>query len=108
MNLNDYQKKASETAVYGAGNKIIYPSLGLCGEAGEVAEKVKKVLRDNNGNFTVEKIQELKKELGDVMWYVAALSRDLGLSLEEVCEANLEKLYSRKDRNMIHGNGDDR
>lgn len=106
MEVNDYQKKALETAIY--PNPIIYPTLGLTGEAGEVADKVKKVLRDNNSVFTDEKKKEIAKEIGDVMWYCATLSHDLGYSLEEICEMNYEKLKSRKERGMLHGNGDNR
>lgn len=108
MTINEYQNKAVKTAIYGSGNAIIYPTLGLSGESGEVADKVKKVLRDHNGEFSIETKVELAKELGDVMWYCAALSRDLGFTLEEVCKMNLDKLASRKARNMIGGNGDNR
>jgi len=88
--------------------KVLYPVLGLCGEAGEVAEKVKKVYRDKGGIITEDTKQELKKELGDVLWYISTISRDLGLTLEEVAQANIEKLTSRKARGVIHGNGDNR
>ena len=108
MDFNEYQKLAATTMIYGEGNKVIYPTLGLCGEAGEVAEQIKKVLRDNNGIFTDEKREEIKKELGDVIWYLAAISTDLGLDLNEVAELNIDKLFSRKKRNKIHGDGDNR
>jgi len=108
MEFNKYQKEAVSTAIYGAGNKIIYPTLGLCGEAGEVAEKVKKVIRDNNGEFTDEKKQEIKKEIGDVLWYIANIANDLDVSLEDVAQGNIEKLFSRRDRNKIQGDGDNR
>tara|TARA_R110002167_G_scaffold45083_1_gene135563 strand:- start:31857 stop:32219 length:363 start_codon:yes stop_codon:yes gene_type:complete len=108
MTLNEYQEKAVATAIYGEGSKIIYPTLGLTGEAGEVADKVKKVLRDNEGVFTDEKKKEIAKEIGDVTWYIAALCRDLGFTLEEVCQWNIEKLESRKARNVISGSGDNR
>ena len=108
MDFNEYQKLAATTMIDGEGNKVIYPTLGLCGEAGEVAEKIKKVLRDNNGIFTDEKREEIKKELGDVIWYLAAISTDLGLDLNEVAELNIDKLFSRKKRNKIHGDGDNR
>lgn len=108
MNFKEYQEKASTTAVYPVEHKVIYPTLGLNGEAGEVAEKVKKVIRDSDGEFTPEKIQELKKEIGDVLWYVSALCTDLGLDMGEVAQANIDKLFSRKDRGVIHGNGDNR
>ena len=76
MEINDYQRMALETAIYPENQRIIYPTLGLTGEAGEVADKVKKVLRDNNGTFTPEKRQQIMLELGDVMWYCATLARD--------------------------------
>mgnify|MGYP001231699548 FL=1 len=108
MTLEEYQQTASQTALYPERYKIIYPSLGLCGEAGEVAEKVKKLLRDNDGILSDEKKQEIKKEMGDVLWYLAALSTDLGLSLKDVAQANVDKLLSRKMRGTIKGSGDNR
>ena len=108
LTINQYQDKAIATAIYGEGSSIIYPTLGMCGEAGEVADKVKKVLRDSNGEFTGEKKLELAKEFGDVAWYIAALCRDLGYTMEEVLQMNLDKLASRKERNMISGSGDNR
>lgn len=108
MTLNDYQLKALETANYPQEFKIIYPVLGLTGEAGEVSDKVKKVIRDNNNVFTDDRKQEIAKEIGDVLWYIATLSHDLGYSLEEIGQMNYDKLKSRKERNMINGNGDNR
>ena len=108
MQFNEYQKNAVSLAIYGAGNKIIYPTLGLVGEAGEVADKIKKVLRDNNGNFTDAIKFEIIKELGDVLWYIAALAEDLDYDLEAVATANLDKLNSRTERDVIHGEGDNR
>lgn len=108
MTLNDYQLKALETANYPQEFKIIYPALGLTGEAGEVSDKVKKVIRDNNNVFTDDRKQEIAKEIGDVLWYIATLSHDLGYSLEEIGQMNYDKLKSRKERNMINGNGDNR
>jgi NTP pyrophosphatase (non-canonical NTP hydrolase) len=108
MTINEYQNKAIETAIYGSGNNIIYPTLGLTGEAGEVADKVKKVLRDNDGVFTDEKKLELAKELSDCLWYCAALARDLGYTLEEIAIINIDKLASRKARGVIGGSGDNR
>ena len=86
----------------------IYPTLGLTGEAGEVADKVKKVLRDRNGVFDAETSAAIKLELGDVFWYVAQLSMELGYDLEEVAVANLNKLSSRASRGRIAGSGDHR
>ena len=109
MDLNAYQQGARSTARYpDVGANPIYPTLGLCGEAGEVADKVKKVLRDNGGSFSPEVREALKLELGDVLWYVAQVATDLGESLEAVAQANLAKLRSRKERGRLGGDGDDR
>lgn len=108
MEINKYQKMALETAIYPKEQKIIYPTLGLTGEAGEVADKVKKVLRDNHGIFTEEKRKEIAKELGDVAWYLAVCANDLGYTLEEICQMNYDKLKSRQQRGVIHGSGDNR
>jgi NTP pyrophosphatase (non-canonical NTP hydrolase) len=108
MTLNEYQTKALETSIYGSGQKIIYPTLGLAGEAGEVADKVKKVLRDHNGEFSDEIKLEILKESTDCLWYIAALADDLGYTLEEAAQLNLDKLASRRERNMISGSGDNR
>jgi NTP pyrophosphatase (non-canonical NTP hydrolase) len=108
MTLNEYEQFALSTAIYGEGQKITYPTLGLAGESGEVADKVKKVLRDYDGVFTDELKLNIAKEIGDVLWYITALSRDLGFSLEEVAKMNVDKLESRRQRNVISGSGDDR
>lgn len=108
MTLNDYQKEALSTAVYGSGSKIIYPTLGLAGEAGEVADKVKKVLRDNNGKFDDWRKIQIAAEIGDVLWYIAALSDDLGFTLEDIAKLNIGKLSQRRANNTIHGEGDNR
>tara|TARA_B100001939_G_C16767750_1_gene541208 strand:- start:479 stop:814 length:336 start_codon:yes stop_codon:yes gene_type:complete len=106
--LSSYQKSAKSFALYPEDMKILYPSLGLCGECGEVAEKIKKVIRDKNGIFSAEQKQEIKKELGDVLWYMANLSSDLGLNLSDIAAANLRKLKERKKRGTISGSGDNR
>jgi NTP pyrophosphatase (non-canonical NTP hydrolase) len=104
-----YQERCRATARYpDAGANPIYPTLGLCGEAGEVADKVKKVLRDRQGNFSPEVIADLKLELGDVLWYVAQLATELGLELEQIAQTNIDKLASRAARNVIGGSGDRR
>ncbi|MCF8134904.1 MAG: nucleoside triphosphate pyrophosphohydrolase family protein [Synechococcus lacustris] len=109
MELNSYQLLARRTALYPQrGNNILYPTLGLCGEAGEVADKVKKVLRDGAGEFNSEQKQAIAMELGDVLWYVSQLADELGFGLEAIAEANLEKLQSRAARNVISGSGDQR
>jgi NTP pyrophosphatase (non-canonical NTP hydrolase) len=106
MNINTYQQEAAKTAIY--SNKLIYPTLGLTGEAGEIANKVKKILRDSSGELQDNIRQNLIDELGDVLWYVAALATDLGVELSEVANRNVEKLNSRKERGMIGGSGDNR
>jgi NTP pyrophosphatase (non-canonical NTP hydrolase) len=107
--LSDYQARSRATAVYpGAGANLLYPTLGLCGEAGEVAEKVKKLVRDDAGVLTEERRTALSKELGDVLWYVAQLATEADLDLDDIAAANLEKLLSRRRRDVLQGSGDDR
>jgi NTP pyrophosphatase (non-canonical NTP hydrolase) len=109
MDFSTYQRRSGETARYPrVGANPIYPTLGLCGESGEVADKVKKVLRDRDGIFDADTLRSLALELGDVLWYVSQLATELGLSLEEIAEANLAKLASRAERNVIGGSGDQR
>lgn len=108
MEFKEYQDQALSTAVYNRCWSIIYPALKLSGEAGEVSEKVGKVLRDEQGIFLDEKRLELAKELGDVLWYINALAHDIGYDLETIAKMNINKLASRKERDMIHGNGDNR
>lgn len=103
MRFDEYQEEAKKTAIYPDQYRVVYPALGLAGEAGEVAEKVKKHIRDG-----VLNVEELKKELGDVLWYLAAIASDLDLTLDDVAEANLQKLRSRQARGVISGNGDNR
>lgn len=107
--FNEYQNTAFTTAVYpNKGNNLTYPVLGLGEEAGEVLGKLKKMMRDDGGVLSEERRQAFKKELGDVLWYVAATATELGFTLEEVVEANLEKLFGRRERGTLHGSGDDR
>ena len=109
MELSHYQERSRATAVYpGAGDNLLYPTLGLCGEAGEVAEKVKKMLRDDAGVLSDERRAALAKELGDVLWYVAQVATEAGLDLGTVAADNLEKLLSRQRRAVLQGSGDDR
>jgi NTP pyrophosphatase (non-canonical NTP hydrolase) len=82
--------------------------LGINGEAGEVAEKVKKIIRDKDGKMTDQDRQELSKEIGDVLWYLAVFAHDLGFSLDGIAQANLDKLQSRKARGVLDGAGDNR
>jgi|TARA_B110000908_G_C9871278_1_gene278472 NTP pyrophosphatase (non-canonical NTP hydrolase) len=106
--LDMYQKVALTTAIYPREQAIIYPTLGLTGEAGEVANKVKKIIRDGS-NFKDEKlVSEIKAEIGDCLWYIAVLASDFGIKLSDIASANLEKLEKRKERGTIHGSGDNR
>ena len=97
-----------ETVVYPEHVGLAYTSLGLAGEAGEIANKVKKVYRDNDGELTRQAQADLMDELGDVLWYVAALATEIGYDLDDVAAHNLEKLAARKSRNAINGTGDKR
>lgn len=90
LEFDVYQNFAFDTAIYPTDMRIIYPTLGLTGEAGEVADKVKKVYRDNNGEFDNERRKEIAKELGDVLWYVANIATDLGYRLSEIAQMNVE------------------
>ena len=109
MDINEYQQLARRTAIYpDAGSNVIYPTLGLSGEAGEVAEKVKKVIRDKGGQFDDDTRLAICKELGDVLWYVAQIASELNLDLSNVAQQNLDKLADRAQRGKIKGNGDDR
>lgn len=109
MTFQEYQKQSRQTALYpDVGNNFIYPTLGLTGEAGEVSDKIKKVIRDKDNKIDEETRLALKKELGDVLWYIAQLSTELGLNLEKVAQGNLDKLFKRLGTNSIKGDGDDR
>jgi NTP pyrophosphatase (non-canonical NTP hydrolase) len=109
MESSEYQRLSRRTATYPrAGADMTYPALGLCGEAGEVAEKVKKTIRDDGGVLSDERREALARELGDVLWYTAQLATEAGLELEEIAEDNLEKLLSRQRRGVLRGSGDDR
>ena len=109
MNFNDYQTKSRKTAKYPViGHAVIYPALGLVNEAGEVAGKIKKVFRDRDGQVSEEVREALKAELGDVLWYIAQVATELDLSLDEIAEHNIAKLYDRLERGTIQGDGDNR
>jgi NTP pyrophosphatase (non-canonical NTP hydrolase) len=103
MEMNVYQAAAAQTAIYKHEHQVIYPALGLAAEAGEVANKVKKILRD--GKFDRQAIAD---EVGDCLWYIAALCRDLNVSMSDLAAANLNKLQDRKERGVLSGNGDKR
>lgn len=116
MDFNEYQKKAAEydcfekptkmTALTEAG--FLEKVLGLTGEAGETADKIKKIIRDKQGKYSEEDKKEITKELGDVMWYLAGIARYLEVDFSEVAEGNIEKLASRKRRGVLAGSGDNR
>jgi len=113
LTMNDYQAEVATTAIYKW--PLIYPALGLANEAGEVLGKIKKLIRDNDvrfdqGNKELSAAQRITiaAEVGDVLWYAAAISRDLGISLNEVAQMNLDKLADRKARGVIGGSGDTR
>lgn len=106
MSLDDYQQTALSTAIYPHDREISYLALALCGEAGEVADKVKKVIRDKGGRFYQPDIRSIANELGDVMWYAANLAHILGYKLSEIARLNNEKINGRLERGTIHGEGD--
>ena len=105
--LDMYQQVAKTTAIYPREQAIIYPTLGLTGEAGEVANKVKKLIRDGyekNKDYRTE----ISAELGDVLWYIAVLASDIGIELSDIATNNIIKLKDRQARGVIGGNGDTR
>jgi NTP pyrophosphatase (non-canonical NTP hydrolase) len=108
VELSEYQRASRATAEYPRQAWLVYPALGLAGEAGEVAEHAKKAIRDDGGAVTQQRREAMSKELGDVLWYVAQLATELELELEEIASANLEKLLSRQRRGVLSGSGDER
>lgn len=104
-----YQKESGKLAIYpNRGENLVYVVLGLTGEAGEIAEKVKKIIRDNDNKVDKKQRELLKKELGDVLWYIGQVAYELDLDLEDVATHNIKKLNSRKKRDKLHGSGDTR
>lgn len=124
MDFRDYQEAAIGTAIYPAYTQVVYPAMGLANEAGEVLGKLKKGLRDGGlylaeeddleadmvwpAELSRELRQAVSDELGDVLWYIAALARDCGLDMDEIAQANISKLKSRQERGALKGSGDDR
>jgi len=114
LTFKEYQEKAHKTAIYEKTlqelgvPKYLYAVLGLVGESGEVAEKIKKLIRNDHGNVTKEFVESLKKELGDILWYLQEVATAFGVDLEDVASANLKKVYDRKKRGVIASKGDDR
>lgn len=108
-NLDEYQSQAMELAFYPCiGSNFIYPTLGLVGEAGEVAEKIKKLIRDDHSEISKAKSDELREEIGDVLWYISALATEFNLSLSEIATSNITKLRKRKAAGTLRGSGDKR
>jgi NTP pyrophosphatase (non-canonical NTP hydrolase) len=107
MELNQYQKQARETAQF-ITPKYLYCALGLCEEAGEVAGKIKKMIRDNNGVLSSSRRDDIIKELGDCFWYLSNVCSDIDVDLETVAKKNIEKCLDRIERNVLHGSGDNR
>jgi len=109
MEFNEYQKLARKTAIYAnAGENFIYPVLGLCGETGEVAEKIKRLVRAGRNLPSEEELDAISKELGDVLWYLANLAWELNLDFDKIASQNIAKLKSRDERGVLHGSGDER
>ena len=106
--LDMYQQVAKTTAIYPREQAIIYPTLGLTGEAGEVANKVKKIIRDGSNSKDQRLVSEIKSEIGDCLWYISVLADDIGCKLSDIANTNLIKLANRKEKGTIHGSGDDR
>ena len=106
--LDMYQQVAKQTAIYPREQAIIYPTLGLTGEAGEVANKVKKIIRDDDNKINKGLVQEISAEIGDCLWYISVLADDIGIKLSDIANANLIKLANRKKKGTIHGSGDTR
>lgn len=109
MNFQEYQEESRKTAIYpSVGKNFVYPVLGIAGESGEVADKMKKILREKNGIVDEAGKQEIIKELGDLLWYMAQLASELGISFDEIAEKNIIKTQSRMERGALLGNGDNR
>lgn len=107
--FKQYQQDSKKTAGYkDIGHRVVYPTLGLAGETGEVVEKIKKIIRDKEGHPSEEDKELLTLELGDVLWYLTQIASDLGIELEDIAKENIKKLYSRHERNMLGGSGDKR
>lgn len=108
MNFKEYSEAALSTALNLNKDDIIYPTLGMCGESGEVAEKVKKIIRDKNSVCDENDKHALAKEIGDVLWYINRFAWSIGYELEEIAQMNIDKLKDRERRNVLSGSGDNR
>ena len=109
MKFDDYQEKAKKYDTFKPSSAgFVEKVLGLTGEAGETADKIKKIIRDKKGRMSDEDREALTKELGDTLWYLAAIAGYMDVPLSEVAKKNLDKLESRQKRDKLHGEGDDR
>jgi len=113
MEFNEYQKECRKTDVGTSAQDCLNPGwlyyvLGINGEAGELTEKIKKLFRDKNGIVDKDFLEDIKKEMGDVLWYMARLADQFDVEFNDVAKTNIEKLASRKERDKLHGDGDDR
>lgn len=109
MTFKEYQDETEKHAIYpGKGHNFLYPLVGIMGEAGEIAEKIKKIWRDKENIISAEDRLEITKEIGDVLWYLSQLSTELGIEFNEVAETNIKKIQSRLERQQINGSGDNR
>lgn len=113
LTLNDYQRRATRTSTYpNVGENFVYPAMGVAGEGGECCDKAKKYWRNNDSldpiNLTSEQQVAIIKEMGDTLWYLAALASELDITLEDVAKLNLEKLNDRKERGVLKSEGDNR
>lgn len=108
MDFSVYQSATATTAIYPAEGALYYVTMGLTSEAGEVAGKVKKALRDENGHISEERRQAILDEVGDVLWYCARIADELGMDLNVVAKNNLDKLLGRKNAGTLQGDGDKR
>ena len=109
MHFNKYQKFVKDNSFYpGKGHNFIYPALGIAGEGGEVCDKIKKILRDEKGKMSNDSKKFIKKELGDVLFYLVAEANELGLDFQDVVDSNIEKIIGRRKRRTLRGSGDER
>lgn len=111
MTLNEFQNRALETAIFqgrGEFSGLMYLGLGMAGEAGEVTDHVKKAWRDDDGELTRARLNAIKAEMGDLLWYIGVMAADLGMTLDEVARYNCEKLRDRQRRGVLNGEGDNR
>lgn len=113
MDMNEYQRRASKTAIYQKSaqtmlGRLCYVALGLAGEAGEFANKIKKLIRDGQGQLVDSETEPLAAELGDALWYISQCAAEIGWPLEKIAKLNLDRLASRAERGRIGGSGDNR